>query len=123
MGNQKTTRIRKSNDEARKEAALKRNSEDQCRIGLMDHLESVLTTSETERLMNDIHKVEVKNLWEDRWRVNFWTRKGGGISFKYEIKTSFFFVWSDEFGLTNMNPDPKQVIRINFAKSKKDIFK
>lgn len=121
---QKTLNKKRSDEEARKEASLQRSLEDECRIGLMDYFNQVLTVSETQRLMEDNHKIEVKSLWEDRWRINVWTKTQpeGSFMFTYHIKFSAFIIWSEEFGVTRCNPDIKHAARSNFS-CKEDMFK
>ena len=132
---QKTAKKNKSDDEARKSVAIQRNNEEKCRIGLMRYFEETLTVAETALLMKDVFNVEVKSLmslsskdveqWDDRWRVNFWTRikPEGSFMFSYGIKFSAFVVWDKEFGVTRCDPDVKKAIRSNFKSSSKDIFK
>jgi hypothetical protein len=113
---QKTLKKERLDQEARKEVAIQRSKEDLCRAGLLEHFDGILTVAETQHLMEDLDKIEVKSLWEDRWRVNVWTKKEVEGSFMYEhgIKVSFFIVWSDEFGVTYCNPPIKKAIYNNF---------
>jgi len=114
---------RKENDEAMKEVSIKRNLEEECRIGLMEYFTDTLTVEQTARLMEDVHEIKVHSLWEDRWRVNVLTKTPhGDISFKNGIKASFFIVWSEEFGLTYINPNPTELINRNFINKKGNIF-
>jgi hypothetical protein len=132
---QKTVKKNKSDDEARKNVAIQRGREEQCCIGLMRYFEETLTVAETALLMKDVYNVEVKSLmslsskgvelWDDRWRVNMWTKtkSEGSFMFSYGIKFSAFVVWDKEFGVTRCDPDVKKAIRSNFKTSSKDIFK
>jgi hypothetical protein len=121
---QKTLKNQRSDEEARKEASIQRDKEELCRTGLIQHFNGILTISETQRLMKDVFNLEVKSLWEDRWRVNVWTKTQDKDSFTptYAIKTSFFVVWSDEFGVTYCNPDLKDQVRRGFS-TERNVFK
>lgn len=108
-------RKRKENDEAMKNVAIKRSKEEQCRLGLMDYLDETLTVEQTAKLMKDVDDIKVHSLWEDRWRVDIWSKTPcGEISFKNKIKASFFIVWDNQDGVGYINPNPVDLINRDF---------
>ncbi len=121
---QRSVRKAKEDSEGRKEYSLKVDKEERCRIDLLSHLEEILTKQDYKKLMEDIYRVEVSHLWDDRWRINFWKKQEvHQISISHSIKASFFVVYDPDFGVISMNPDPKVLILTNFIGKKGNIFK
>ena len=53
---------------------------------------------------DDFWKVDVKPLWENRFRVNVWTEQMGRIGPTHRIVDSFFIVASPEGGIVESRP-------------------
>ena len=52
----------------------------------------------------DFWKVDVKPLWENRFRVNVWTEEMGRIGPTHRIVDSFFIIASPEGGIVESRP-------------------
>ena len=120
----KTKRLEEEKQKARAKATEQESREDECKFALLDHLEETLTSDESEKLMKNVGYVQVKHLFDSKWRVNFWTvEKIGDISTRRCIIYSFFIEWDKDFSIGEIKPDIKKTILEKNNKKIKKIFR
>ena len=67
--------------------------------------------------VENIHTIDVNSLFDDNYRVNVWTKylNEGGLSYRYEIKYSYFMQYRNG-KLTDLTRQPKEKHRNPFAR-------